>query len=138
VPVSLVYKVVCKLLSIPRVLLRSEATKDAELLVLRHENAVLRRQINGRVRYEPVGRFWLAALSGLIPRYRCRRVFLATPGTLLALYVPETSSVLVRESERCSGARRSTVTVEDPSPRCRRDLADTSMVRCCCDCPTWP
>ncbi|MEU5032258.1 integrase core domain-containing protein [Streptomyces milbemycinicus] len=82
--VSLVYKVVCKLLSIPRVLLRSEATKDAELLVLRHENAVLRRQINGRVRYEPVDRFWLAALSGLIPRYRWRGVFLATPGTLLA------------------------------------------------------
>ncbi|WP_199831131.1 hypothetical protein [Streptomyces sp. NBRC 110028] len=31
--VSLVYKVVRKLLSIPRVLLRSQATKDAELLV---------------------------------------------------------------------------------------------------------
>jgi hypothetical protein len=40
VTVSLVYKVVRKLLSIPRVLLHSEATKDAELLVLRHENAV--------------------------------------------------------------------------------------------------
>ncbi|WP_342778250.1 hypothetical protein [Streptomyces botrytidirepellens] len=65
--VSLVYKVVRKLLSIPRVLLRREATKDVELLVLRHENEVLRRQISGRVRYEPFDRFWLAALSGLIP-----------------------------------------------------------------------
>jgi putative transposase len=84
VTVSLVYKVVRKLLSIPRVLLRSEATKVAELLVLRHENAVLRRQINGRVRYEPVDRFWLAALSGLIPRCRWRGLFPVTPGTLLA------------------------------------------------------
>ena len=33
--------------------LRSEVVKDAELLVLRHENAVRRSQIAGPVRYEP-------------------------------------------------------------------------------------
>ncbi|WP_123746886.1 integrase [Saccharothrix texasensis] len=43
--VSLLYKVTRRLLSIPSVLLRSEAAKDAELIVLRHENAVLRRQL---------------------------------------------------------------------------------------------
>ncbi|WP_268891576.1 hypothetical protein [Lentzea tibetensis] len=40
---SLVYQALCKLLSVRAVLLRSEAAKDAELLVLRHENVVLRR-----------------------------------------------------------------------------------------------
>ncbi|GAA3378703.1 hypothetical protein GCM10020367_59300 [Streptomyces sannanensis] len=53
---SLLYKVARKLLSLPSVLLRSTAVKDAELLVLRHENAVLRRQLIGPVRYEPAGR----------------------------------------------------------------------------------
>ncbi|WP_222721494.1 integrase core domain-containing protein [Actinomadura sp. HBU206391] len=81
--VSLVYKVVGRLLSVPGVLLRSEAVKDAELLVLRHENEVLRRQIAGPVRYEPADRFWLAALSNVISRHRWREIFPVTPGTQL-------------------------------------------------------
>lgn len=51
--VPLLYEVTRKLLSVPSMLLRSEMVKDAELLVLRHENAVLRRQPAGPVRYEP-------------------------------------------------------------------------------------
>ncbi|GAA1258051.1 hypothetical protein [Streptomyces aureus] len=70
--VSLLYKVARKLLSVPGVLLSRDSTKAAELLVLRHENAVLRRQIAGPVRYEPADQFWLAALSKLIPRRRWR------------------------------------------------------------------
>jgi hypothetical protein len=46
---------------------RHEASTDAELLVPRHENAVLRRQA-GRVCYRSADRLWLAALSKLIPR----------------------------------------------------------------------
>src|SRR5450755_3773443 len=65
------------------VLARREVSKDAELLVLRHQNAVLRRQ-TGRVRYQPAGRLWLSALSRLIPRRRWAEVFAVTPGTLLA------------------------------------------------------
>lgn len=82
--VSMLYKVARKLLSVPGVLLRRDTAKDAELLVLRYENAVLRRQIAVAVRYEPADRLWLAALSGLIPRRRWREFFPVTPGTLLA------------------------------------------------------
>jgi putative transposase len=65
------------------VLVRREVCKDAELLVLRHENAVLRRQV-GRVRYQPGDRLWLAVLSRLIPRRRWGEAFAVTPATLLA------------------------------------------------------
>ena len=82
--VSLLYKLSRTLLSVPAALLRRDSSKDAELLVLRHENAILRRQITGRVRYEPADRFWLAALSSLIPRPRWRTVFPTTPATPLA------------------------------------------------------
>jgi putative transposase len=51
--------------------------------VLRHENAVLRRQI-GRVCHQPGDRMWLAALSRLIPRRQWGEVFAVTPATLLA------------------------------------------------------
>jgi putative transposase len=65
------------------VLTQREASKEAELLVLRHEVTVLRRQIR-RVRYQPGDRLWLAALSRLIPRRRWGEVFMLTPATLLA------------------------------------------------------
>jgi hypothetical protein len=51
------------------VLVRRDLSKDAELLILRHENAVLRRQVD-RVRYTSADRAWLPALSRLLPRRR--------------------------------------------------------------------
>ena len=77
------YLLVRCLLSYLTVLARHEVSKDAELLVFRHENEVLRRQA-GRVRYQPGDRLWLAALSQLIPRQRWAEVFAVTPATLLA------------------------------------------------------
>ena len=65
------------------VLARGQVSKDAELLVLRHENTVLRRQV-GRVRYQPGDRLWLAALPRLVPRHQWGGVFPVTPATLLA------------------------------------------------------
>jgi hypothetical protein len=60
----------------------SEASKDVEIMVLRHEMAVLRRQVS---RPEPdwADRAMPAALARLLPtRLRAHR--LVTPGTLLA------------------------------------------------------
>ncbi|MGD0376451.1 MAG: integrase core domain-containing protein [Streptosporangiaceae bacterium] len=81
--ISMGYLLVRCLLGCVMVLARREVSKDAELLVLRHENAVLRRQ-TGRIRYQPGDRLWLAALSRLIPRRRWGEVFAVTPATLLA------------------------------------------------------
>jgi len=62
---------------------RSDEEKNAELLVLRHENAVLRRNV-GRMRYDPGDRAWFDALTRFIPRRRRAEVFPVTPATLLA------------------------------------------------------
>ncbi len=80
---KIVYLVVRRLLGLAVLVLRKDLAKDAELLVLRHENAVLRRH-TGRIRYEPVDRVWFAALARLLPRRRWTEIFLITPATLLA------------------------------------------------------
>jgi putative transposase len=80
---SVVYLLARRLLGCLMVLARREASKDAELLVLRHENAMLRRQTS-RFRYQPGDRLWLAALSRLIPSRQWDDVFAVTPATLLA------------------------------------------------------
>jgi hypothetical protein len=80
---SVVYLLTRRLLSCLMLLARREVSKEAELLVLRHENAVLRRQ-TARIRYQPADRLRLAALSALIPRHQWREVFAVTPATLLA------------------------------------------------------
>jgi hypothetical protein len=80
---SIIYLLVRWLLGAVTVLARRDVSKDAELLVLRHENAVLRRQVS-RARYEAADRVWLAALARLIPRRRWAQVFSVTPATVLA------------------------------------------------------
>jgi hypothetical protein len=74
VPIKIAYLLVRRILSLAALLFRRDMAKDAELLVLRHENAVLRRQI-GRLRYESADRVWFAALARLITRGRSTDVF---------------------------------------------------------------
>ena len=63
---KIVYLLVRRILGLAVLVLRKDLAKDAELLVLRHENAVLRRHV-GRIRYEPADRVWFAALAQLLP-----------------------------------------------------------------------
>ncbi len=65
------------------VLVRSDLSKDAELLVLRHENQVLRRHLSGRLGWDHADRLWLAALSRLVSRRRWPQVFPVIPATIL-------------------------------------------------------
>ena len=80
---KIVYVLTCRILGVIVVLIRSDQQMAAEVLVLRHENAVLRRQA-GRVRCEPTDRAWFAALARIVSRRRWAEVFPVTPATLLA------------------------------------------------------
>ena len=53
---SLVYRLLRCLFGLLAVLVRSDLSKDAELLVLRHQDRVLRRQLSGRLRWDHAGR----------------------------------------------------------------------------------
>ena len=80
---KIVYLFMRWLFGLAVLVIRSDRAKDAELLVLRYENAVPRGTA-GRVRYEPADRAWFAALTRFIPRRRWAEVFPVTPATLLA------------------------------------------------------
>ena len=80
---KIVYVLTCRVLSLAVLVFRRELAKEAELLVLRRENAVLRRHV-GRVRYESADRAWFAALARLLSRKRWAEIFPVTSATLLA------------------------------------------------------
>jgi putative transposase len=60
---------------------RKDRSKDVEILVLRHQLAVLRRQI-ARPRFEPDERVFLSALARVLSRDRWS-IFLVRPETIL-------------------------------------------------------
>jgi len=77
------YRLGRRVLGVLGTVARSDGALMAEVLALRHETTVLRRQVV-RVRYEPADRAWFTTLSALVPRGRWTEVFPATPATLLS------------------------------------------------------
>jgi putative transposase len=82
VSLRLLYLIMLRVFGLLVLLGRSQAYKDAEIMVLRHEVAVLRRQVT-RPKPDWADRAILAALARHLPAVlRAHR--LVTPGTLLA------------------------------------------------------
>ena len=81
-PFRLVYLLMIRVFDWLALLTRSDISKDVEILVLRHEVAVLRRQI-ACPKPDWADRAMIAALTRLLPRHlRLHRI--VTPATLLA------------------------------------------------------
>jgi putative transposase len=78
---KLAYLTLCRSMRLLALLARGDAAKDLEILVLRHQLTVLRRQAP-RPKLEPADRVLLAAISRVLPRSRWS-CFLVTPQTLL-------------------------------------------------------
>jgi hypothetical protein len=108
---SILYRLVRCLLGLTAVLMRRDLSKDAELLVLRHENAVLRRQV-ARVNYTPIDRAWLGRLVPAaaapplgrdLPGHSRHDPDLAPQTGLAQLGLPRTGTVAL--SQRTSSSR---------------------------------
>jgi putative transposase len=78
---NLAYLTQCRSIRLLVLLARGDAAKNLEILVLRHQLAVLRHQIP-RPRFEPADRAVLAAISRALPRARWS-CFIVRPETLL-------------------------------------------------------
>ena len=78
---KLAYLTLCRSIQLLALLARGDAAKDLEILVLRHQLTVLRRQVP-RPKLQPADRALLAAVSRVLPRARWS-CFLVKPETLL-------------------------------------------------------
>jgi putative transposase len=104
---SLLYVLAGRLLALIVVRGRGDGSKDVELILLRHEISVLRRQ-TPRPRLEPADRLIMAAFARHLPG-PLRQCRLVSPGTLLRWH----RELLARKWDRPHGQR--TLTVGLPS-----------------------
>jgi putative transposase len=81
VALSFLYRLIGRVAELLRIYRMDAAAKDAEILVLRHQLAVLSRQV-ARPRFSWSDRALIAALAKLVPRQRWA-AFLVTPETIL-------------------------------------------------------
>lgn len=79
---SFVYEMLCRILALLVLRSRRDRSKDVEILVLRKQVEVLRRQV-GRPQLVDRDRVVLAALSRVLDRKRWSSTFFVTPTTLL-------------------------------------------------------
>jgi hypothetical protein len=127
---KIAYLLTCRMLGLAVLGSRSDRTRDVGLLVLRHEDAVLRRNA-GRVRYEPGDRVWFAALARSLPRGRWSGIFPLTPATLLAWH------------RKLAAGKYDTSNKYDTSKRCKPGRPPTApgiarlVVRLAMENPLW-
>jgi hypothetical protein len=118
----LLYLIVWRVFQFLVLLGRGDRSKTAEIVVLRHQVAVLRRQVN-RPDLQPGDRVVLAALSRLLPRSSWE-VFFVTPATLLRRH-------------RALVKRRWTYPSKRPGrPSTRADIRE-AVLRLARENPTW-
>jgi hypothetical protein len=129
--IKIIWLIMRWLFGLTVVVCRGDPAKNAELLVLRHENAVLRRNA-GRVRYEPADRACLAALTRFIPRHRWAEVSPVTPATLLARFQKSRLAGPARPLNGVQGHRNRNLYLlrhyhHYDWGRCARDAAEASL-----------
>jgi transposase len=99
VTLRLVYLIFCQLSAWVALLMRSEGSKTAEILVLRHQVCVLRRQV-ARPRPTWADRALISALARLLSTARRRHLFV-TPATLLRWHADVIRRRWTGKRQRC-------------------------------------
>ena len=136
---KLVYLGVANTFAMLRLLPMSDREKDVEILALRHQIAVLERQLNGQqVRFHAIDRAVLASLLHGLPREVLRRMrLLVRPDTVLRRHRNPVSRRHAAQSKPKRGGRPRTVhsiraLVLRLAEKTRAGTTDACTVSCPC------